>query len=60
MKETAEKIDAYTYKISEHVPIAIGYSCNGNRKSYFGSNCMKDYVKDLLEIETRYSVKLNK
>ena len=68
MKGTEEKISDNTYKISEHIAIAIGYSCqstdefpfSGNRKSYFGSNSIKDYAKDLLEIETRYSVNLKK
>ena len=84
MKGTDEKIDSNTYKISEHVPIAIGYSWHskdevlskdevynrstnwlhqsGNmlRRSYFGPVCIKDYVKDLLEIETKHSVKINK
>ena len=32
---------------------------NGNYKSCFGPECIKDYVKDLLEIEIRRSVKLN-
>ena len=69
MKGTDEKIGSNTYKISEHVPIAIGYSWHskdevlskdevynrsGNilRRSYFGPDCIKDYVRDLLEIET--------
>ena len=69
MKGTDEKIGSNTYKISEHVPIAIGYSWHskdevysrstkllhqsGNllRRSYFGPDCIKDYVRDLLEIE---------
>ena len=50
IKGTDEKISNNTYKISEHIAIAIGYSCqstdeflfSGNRKSYFGSNCIKD------------------
>ena len=78
MKGTDEKIGSHTYKISEHAPIAIGYSWHskdevysrskkwlhksGNflRKSYFGPNCIKDYVRDLLEIETKHSIKINK
>ena len=77
MKGTDEKIGSKTYKISEHVPIAIGYSWHskdeelskdevynrsGNllRRSYFGPDCIKDYVRDLLEIETKHSIKINK
>ena len=70
MKGTDEKIGSNTYKISEHVPIAIGYSwqskdevlskdevCN---RSYFGPDCIKDYVRDLIEIETKHCIKVNK
>ena len=32
---------------------------NGNYKSYFGPDCIKDYVKDLLDIETENNFKLN-
>ena len=91
MKGTDEKIGSNTCKISEHVPIAIGYSrhskdevlskdevynrstkwlCqSGNLlrrsakwlcRSYFGPDCIKDYVRDLLEIETKHSIKINK
>ena len=75
MKGTDEKIGSNTYKISEHAPVAIGYSWHsrhqwqsitegqsGNllRRSYFGPDCIKDYVSDLLEIETKHSIKINK
>ena len=82
MKGTDEKIGSKTYKISEHAPIAIGYSWHsrhqwqsmtegqsakllhqsGNllRRSDFGPDCIKDYVRDLLEIETKHSIKINK
>ena len=30
------------------------------RRSYFGPDCTKDYVRDLLEIETKHSIKINK
>ena len=29
-------------------------------RSYFGPDCIKDYVRDLLEIETKHSTKINK
>ena len=29
-------------------------------QSYFGPDCIKDYVRDLLEIETKHSNKINK
>ena len=90
MKGTDEKIGSNTYKISEHAPIAIGYSWHsrhqwqsmtegqsakllhksGNllglprtspvRRSYFGLDCIKDYFRDFLEIETKHSIKINK
>ena len=60
MKGTDQKIGDNTYKISEHVPIAVGYNYNCNHRSYFGSNCIKDFLKDLLEIETQHSIKFNK
>ena len=90
LKGTDEKIGSNTYKISEHAPIAIGYSWysrhqwqsmtegqsakllhqSGNllglprtspvRRSYFGPDCIKDYFRDLLEIETKHSIKINK
>ena len=71
MKGTYEKIGINTSKISEHVPIAIGYSWHSKdevlsrsakllHKSYFGPDCIKDYVRDLLEIETKHSIKINK
>ena len=83
MKGTDEKIGSNTYKISEHAPIAIGYSWHirhqwqsitegqsgkllglprtkSVRRSYFGPDCIKDYVRDLLEIETKHSIKINK
>ena len=84
MKGTDEKIGRNKYKISEHVPIAIGYSWHSkdeviskdevyNRsgnllrrstrwlcQSYFGPDCIKDYVRDLFEIETKHSIKIKK
>ena len=60
MDSINKKIGDNTYKISEFVPIAIGFSWNGDYKSYFGSDCIKDYVKHLLEIETENNFKLNK
>ena len=75
MKGTDEKIGSNTYKISEHAPIAIGYSWHSRdqwqsmtegqsenllRRSYFGPDCIKDYVRDLLEIETKHSIQINK
>ena len=59
MEIVSKKIGDKTYKISNHVPIAVGISFNGSYKSYFGLNCIKDYVKDLLEIETENNFKLN-
>ena len=63
-------IHSNTYKISEHVPIAIGYSWHSKdevlikdevyNRSNFGPDCIKDYVRDLIEIETKHSIKINK
>ena len=38
MKGVSETIGDNTYKISEHVPITIGFSFNANYESYFGSD----------------------
>ena len=59
IESVKEKIGDNTYKISDHVPIAVGFSFNGNYKSNFGLNSIKDYDKDLLEIETEKNFKLN-
>ena len=60
MKGTDEKVGSNTYMISENAPIAIGYNYNCNHRSYFGPVCIKDYVRDLLEIETNYSIEIKK
>ena len=60
MKGTDEKIGRNTYKISEHSPNAIGYNYNCKHQSYYDPDCIKYYVKDLLEIETKHSIKINK
>ena len=60
MDSINKKVGDNTYKISDHVPITIDFSCNCDYKSYFGKDCNKDYVKDLLEIETEKNFKLNK
>ena len=60
MDSINKKIGDNTYEISDHVPIAVGFSNNGNYKPDFGPDCIKDYVKDLLEIETENNFKLNK
>ena len=53
MDSINKKIGNNTNKISDHVLIAVGFSNNGNYKSYFGPDCIKDYVKDLLKMETQ-------
>ena len=60
MKGADEKIGSNTYKISEHASIAISYNYNCNHGSYFGPDCIKDYVRNSLEIETKHSIKINK
>ena len=60
MKRTGQKIGNNTYKISEHLFIAVGYNYNCNHRSYFGSNCIKDFVKDLFEKKTQHSIEFNK
>ena len=52
----AKKTGDNTYKIFYHIPIAIGFSCNGHYESYFGLGC----IKNLLEIETENNFNLNK
>ena len=66
MDSINKKIVDNTHKISDHVPIVVGFIWgtkveapnNGSYKSYFGPDCIKDYVKDLLEIETENNFKL--
>ena len=60
MDSINKKIGDNTNNISDHVLIAIGLSCYGDYKSYFGPDCIKDYVKDLLEIKTQNNFNLNK
>ena len=48
------------YLIAEHVPIAVGYTWQGNFKHYFGLGCIKSFARDLLEIETENNFKRNK
>ena len=70
MKGSDEKIGSNIYKTSEHVRIAIGYSWHSKdevlskdevyNRSYFGPDCIKDYVRDLIETETKHSIKINK
>ena len=55
-----EKIGDNTYKTSGHLPNAIGFSWNGDYKSYFSPDCVKDCVRDVMEIETENNFKLNK
>ena len=50
MEGVNKKIGDNAYKISDHVPIAIGFSFNGTYEPYFGSDSSTDYVKDLLKI----------
>ena len=47
------------YVIAEHIPIAVGYTWQGNFKHYFGLDCIKRFARDLLEIETENNFKHN-
>ena len=47
------------YVIAEHIPIAVGYTWQGNFKHYFGLGCIKRFARDLLEIETENNLKHN-
>ena len=60
MDSIDKKIVDNTYKISDQVPIAIAFSWSVDYKSNFGLDCIKDCVKELLEIETEKNFKLNK
>ena len=46
--------------IAEHIPIAVGYTWQGNFRHYFGLGCIKRFARDLLEIETGNNFKRNK
>ena len=50
MEGVNKKIGDNAYKITDHVPIAIGFSFNGNYEPYFESDFITGYVKDLLKI----------
>ena len=45
------------YVIAEHIPIAVGYTWQGNFRHYFGLDCIKRFARDLLEIETENNFK---
>ena len=45
--------------VAEHIPIAVGYTWQGNFKHYFGLGCIKRFARDLLEIETENNFKHN-
>ena len=47
------------YVIAQHIPIAVGYTWQGNFKHYFGLGCIKRFARDLLEIETENNFKHN-
>ena len=47
------------YVIAEHIPIAVGYTWQGNFKYYFGLGCIKRFARDLLEIETENNFQHN-
>ena len=42
------------------MPIAVGYTWQGNFKHNFGLGCIKRFVRDLLELETWNNFKRNK
>ena len=47
-----------TFVISKHVPISSGFNRGKDYyKDYFGTDCIKDFVKNLLDI---YNIKLSK
>ena len=51
--------ETHKYVIAEHIPIAVGYTWQGNFKHYFGLGCIKKFARDLLEMETENNFKLN-
>ena len=51
--------ETHKYVIAEHIPIAVGYTWQGNFKHYFGLDCIKGFASDLLEIETENNFKHN-
>ena len=48
------------YVIAEHIPISVGYIWQCNFKYYFGLDCIKRFVSDLLELEFENNFKRNK
>ena len=47
------------YVKAEHIPIAVGYTWQGNFKHYLGLGCIKRFATYLLEIETENNFKHN-
>ena len=49
------------FVVSKHVPNTDCSSWgNDNYKDYFGIDCIEHFVKDLLDIESKYKIKINK
>ena len=49
------------FVISKHVPISVGSSWgNDNYKDYFVIDCVKHFVKYLLDRKSEQDIKLNK
>ena len=49
------------FVISKHVPFSVGFSWGNNYyKAYFVTDCIEDFVKGLLNVESKYNIKLSK
>ena len=59
MKPVPGWSETHKYVIAEHIPIAVGYTWQGNFKHYFGLGFIKRFARDLLEIETENNFKHN-
>ena len=62
-------IEENLFVISRNVPIAFGFSWglkseapfdNDFYKDCFGAECIKHFVKNLLDIESKFKIKLSK
>ena len=49
------------FVISKHVLISVGFSCgNDYYKDYFGTDSLKNFIKNFLCIECKFNIKPNK
>ena len=49
------------FVISKNVPFSVGFSWgNDYNKDYFVTDCFKNFLKDVLDVQSKYNIKLSK